>query len=85
MGTFNYAIDQGHVFFAGPIPAGTYHVLVTGAQGRHATASFAVSDQPPPPRAARHPPAGPSIASGGSQPPPSAGAAWRAGARGHGA
>ena len=40
MGTFNYAIDQGHVFFAGPIPAGTYHVLVTGARGRHATATF---------------------------------------------
>ena len=32
MGTFNYAIDQGHMFLAGPIPAGTYHVLVTGAR-----------------------------------------------------
>jgi serine/threonine protein kinase len=41
-GTFNYAIDQGHVFFAGPIPAGTYHVLVTGARGRLATATFQV-------------------------------------------
>jgi hypothetical protein len=41
-GTFNYAIDQGHVFFAGPIPAGTYHVLVTGARGRQATATFQV-------------------------------------------
>ncbi len=49
-GTFNYAIDQGHVFFAGPIPAGRYHVLVTGAQGRRATASFSVRPAPPPRR-----------------------------------
>jgi hypothetical protein len=48
-GTFNYAIDQGHMFFAGPIPAGQYHVLVTGAQGRRATASFSVGPPPPPP------------------------------------
>jgi hypothetical protein len=48
-GTFNYAIDQGHAFFAGPIPAGRYHVLVTGAQGRRATASFSVRPAPPPP------------------------------------
>ena len=50
LGTFNYAIDQGHVFFAGPIPAGRYHVLVTGAQGRRATASFSVRPAPPPRR-----------------------------------
>jgi serine/threonine protein kinase len=49
MGTFNFAIDQGHVFFAGPIPAGTYHVLVTGARGRHASATFVVTTRPPPP------------------------------------
>ena len=48
-GTFNYAIDQGHVFFAGPIPAGTYHVLVTGARGRQATATFQVHPVAPPP------------------------------------
>jgi serine/threonine protein kinase len=48
-GTFNYAIDQGHVFFAGPIPAGTYHVLVTGARSRQATATFQVRPVPPPP------------------------------------
>ncbi len=47
-GTFNYAIDQGHVFFAGPIPAGTYHVLVSGARGRRATATFQVHPVPPP-------------------------------------
>ena len=51
-GTFNYAIDQGHVFFAGPIPAGTYHVLVTGARGRQATATFQVHPVAPPRRRA---------------------------------
>ncbi len=52
-GTFNYAIDQGHQFFAGLIPPDQYTVLVTGAQGRHATASFTVivppGTGPPPP------------------------------------
>ena len=75
MGTFNYAIDQGHMFFAGPIPAGTYHVLVTGARGRHATASFVVSNQQPPPPGSPSPTSlsRPSP-SGGSQRSPSAGA-----------
>jgi hypothetical protein len=57
-GTFNYAIDQSHVFFAGPIPAGTYHVLVTGARGRRATATFQVHPQPPS-RTGRPLPSGP--------------------------
>jgi serine/threonine protein kinase len=52
-GTFNYAIDQGHEFFPGSIPAGSYKVVVTGSGGRSATTSFRVSDadsgQPPPP------------------------------------
>jgi serine/threonine protein kinase len=48
-GTFNYAIDQGHVFFSGAIPAGTYHVLVTGAGGLRATTSFQVHPAAPPP------------------------------------
>ena len=48
-GTFNYAIDQGHVFFPGAIPAGTYHVLVTGARGLRATTSFQVHPPAPPP------------------------------------
>jgi serine/threonine protein kinase len=48
-GTFNYAIDQGHLFFAGAIPAGTYHVLVTGASGLRATTSFQVHPPAPPP------------------------------------
>ena len=35
MGTFNYAIDQGHVFFPGAIPAGTYRVAGhRGPRGR---------------------------------------------------
>jgi hypothetical protein len=48
-GTFNYAIDQGHRFFPGPIPAGTYHVLVTGVRGRRATTTFQVRPLAPPP------------------------------------
>ena len=75
MGTFNYAIDQGHVFFTGPIPVGTYHVLVTGARGRHASASFVVSDQPPPPAGGPSPTSqGHPSPSGGSRLSPSAGA-----------
>jgi serine/threonine protein kinase len=48
-GTFNYAIDQGHVFFPGAIPVGTYHVLVTGASGLRATTTFQVHPPAPPP------------------------------------
>jgi len=47
-GTFNYAIDQGHAFFAGPIPAGFYQVVVTGAAGRRASTTFQVRPSPPP-------------------------------------
>jgi hypothetical protein len=47
MGTFNYAIDQGQTFFPGPIPPGTYRVVVTGTGGRRASATFQVH---PPPR-----------------------------------
>jgi hypothetical protein len=66
-GTFNYAIDQDHVFFAGPMPVGTYHVLVTGKKGRRATASFEVLPQPRP-AASGAPPSGQ-----GSPSPPGAG------------
>jgi serine/threonine protein kinase len=72
LGTFNYAIDQGHVFFAGPIPAGTYHVLVTGAGGRRATASFVVHPQLPPPGSAPSPAPGNPSPSGSARPAPSA-------------
>jgi serine/threonine protein kinase len=49
-GTFNYAIDQGHQFFRGPIPPGVYHVVVTAAGGRKASVSFTVNgaNGPPP-------------------------------------
>jgi hypothetical protein len=48
-GTFNYAIDQGHAFFPGPIPAGFYQVVVTGPGGRRASARFQVHPPPPGP------------------------------------
>ncbi len=41
-GMFNYAIDQGHRFFSGPIPEGTHSVVVTAAGQGSATASFRV-------------------------------------------
>jgi hypothetical protein len=72
-GTFNYAIDQGHAFFSGPIPAGIYHVLVTGAGGRLATATFQVHPQPPPPAGGPRPSGrGTPPASGRGGPPASA-------------
>ena len=61
-GTFSYAIDQGHDFFSGLIPPGTYQVLVTASGEPAASASFLVND-----RAQRPPPAGPG---GGSPVPP---------------
>jgi hypothetical protein len=41
-GIFNYAIDQGHRFFRGLIPEGTYSVVATAAGQGSATASFRV-------------------------------------------
>lgn len=46
-GTFNYAINQAHEFFAGRIPAGEYQVVVTAPGGRRARARFEVSGPPP--------------------------------------
>jgi hypothetical protein len=46
-GTFNYAIGQGNDFFRGPIPPGNYRVMVTGAGGRRASATFRVNQPPP--------------------------------------
>ena len=45
-GTFNSAIGLGYDFFTTPIPPGSYQVVVTGAGGRRATATFQV--RPPP-------------------------------------
>jgi hypothetical protein len=47
MGTFNYAVNQGHEFFAGQLPPGVYQIVVTGPGGRHAQASFRVNPPPP--------------------------------------
>ncbi len=59
-GTFNYAIDQGHVFFPGAIPAGTYHVLVTGARAYGRPRPSRSTRWRHLRRAARHPP-GPAL------------------------
>lgn len=86
-GTFNYAIDQDHGFFTGPIPVGTYHVLVTGTRGRHATASFEVLPQPRPPASRASPSGQGSPSPSGAGRPPSSGCARLAGRGGpvHGA
>jgi serine/threonine protein kinase len=41
-GTFNYVIDQDHVFFHSTIPPGYYEVVVTAAGGISATSRFRV-------------------------------------------
>jgi serine/threonine protein kinase len=46
-GTFNYTVDQGHVFFRGAIPVGHYTVVVTGSGHRHAQTTFTVVQPPP--------------------------------------
>jgi hypothetical protein len=45
-GLFNYTVDQGHVFFPGQLPIGSYHVIVTAPGGRRATATFDVIPAP---------------------------------------
>jgi hypothetical protein len=40
-GSFNYTIDQRHVFYPGPIPPG-YHVVVVTGDGHRLTAAFQV-------------------------------------------
>ena len=47
-GAFNYTIDQGHVFYPGPIPLGRHVVVVTGAAGHRLSTSFVVQSGPPP-------------------------------------
>ena len=42
-GTFSYAVDQGHVFFTGPIPPGSYKVTASESGGLSASASFEVN------------------------------------------
>jgi hypothetical protein len=55
-GTFSYAINQDHEFFAGPLPPGTYHVVVT-VGGARAVTSFVVQ-RPPGPMPTTGPPGG---------------------------
>jgi serine/threonine protein kinase len=59
-GWFNYAIDQGHHFFPGQIPKGTYRAVVTAPGRGSATASFRVYPQgsAPPLPVPAGPPAG---------------------------
>jgi hypothetical protein len=59
-GTFGYAFDQGHHFFPGRIPVGTYSVVVTTPGLGSATASFRVypADSVPPLPVPAGPPAG---------------------------
>jgi hypothetical protein len=45
-GAFNYTIDQGHVFYPGPIPVGPHEVVVTGAAGHRLSTSLQIL--PPP-------------------------------------
>ncbi len=47
-GAFNYTIDQGQVFYPGPIPVGRHDVVVTGAGGHRLSTSFQVQSPPPP-------------------------------------
>ena len=56
--SFNYAIDQGHYFFSGPIRPGDYSVVVTAPDGARASASFLVN------------PVGPGGLGGPGGPPP---------------
>jgi hypothetical protein len=42
-GNFNYAVNQGHEFFAGALPAGIYTLQVTDAAGASAQARFEVT------------------------------------------
>src|SRR5215469_12271733 len=44
-GMFNYAMDQGHHFFSGLIPTGTYRAVVTAQGGGNASAWFRVYPQ----------------------------------------
>ena len=56
-GTFNYTIDQGHVFFPHEIPDGTYHVVATDRTSRqHASTEFNVAGPRRPGRRRPEPP-----------------------------
>jgi serine/threonine protein kinase len=60
-GTFNYAVDQGHYFYRGPLPTGSYTVVVT-APGRSSASTtfvvYSVHSEPPLNTAPPSPPPG---------------------------
>ncbi len=41
-GTFNYAINQVHEFYSGPLPVGSYTMTATDTAGHVAQAMFTV-------------------------------------------
>ena len=57
-GTFSYAINQGHEFFRGALPARTYRVIVTTPGGARAVSSFVVHPPPPGATSTTGPPGG---------------------------
>ncbi|HEU5419577.1 MAG TPA: protein kinase [Streptosporangiaceae bacterium] len=67
-GTFNYLINQDHEFFAGTLPAGVYHITVTGPGGARARAQFRVVPPPPSGGPGSASPGSGGSASGGSGP-----------------
>jgi hypothetical protein len=72
-GTFNYTIDEGHVFFGGPIPTGSYEVVVTAPDRSQVITSFIVysaADEPPIRAAPNQPRSGAPPPGGGGGPPP---------------
>jgi serine/threonine protein kinase len=72
-GTFNYTIDEGHLFFGGPIPPGSYEVVVTAPDRSQVITSFIVynaASEPPIRAAAYPPPSGAPPAGSGGGPPP---------------
>jgi Protein kinase domain len=48
-GFFSYAINQSHEFRPGPLPPGSYRVLVTAPHGVRRTLTFTVNNSPLPP------------------------------------
>ena len=56
-GTFNYAIDQGHHFFRGSIPPGTYTAVATARGEPSVHVSFTVHPPGPGPAPGQPPPA----------------------------
>ena len=67
-GTFNYAINQNHEFYPGPMPPGSHEIVVTESGGGEARTSFQVV-VPPPPAGSPPPPAGSPPPPPGSPPP----------------